>query len=322
LKGERVLLHAEQGLGDTIQFCRYAALVAARGGVPILQVQPAAERLMRSLAVVRAGLAQTAVLGTDPDFDLECPLLSLPAVFRTSMDTVPWEGAYLGADAELAAQKRAEIPSAADGLRVGLAWAGNPRYKADRARSTRLETLLPLLRGTGPAVKATWISLQKGEAAEQLAALPEDVFVWDGSSREKDLAETAAIVAGLDLVITTDTCVAHLAGAMEKPVWILLPHLADWRWMQEIETTPWYPSAWLFRQASPGDWPGVLERVARELWAFAYSAEPGRIELACALQPDPRYKEKPADFDARMAENSMNLFAKLPAFDVVRGGGC
>ena len=103
LKGERVLLHAEQGLGDTIQFCRYAALVAARGGVPILQVQPAAERLMRSLAVVRAGLAQTAVLGTDPDFDLECPLLSLPAVFRTSMDTVPWEGAYLGADAELAA---------------------------------------------------------------------------------------------------------------------------------------------------------------------------------------------------------------------------
>jgi len=326
LKGERVLLHAEQGLGDTIQFCRYAALVAARGGFPILQVQPAAERLMRSMsvggAVVRAGRAETAVLGTDPDFDLECPLLSLPAVFRTSMDTVPWEGAYLGADAELVAQKRAEFPSAADGLRVGLAWAGNPRYKADRARSTRLETFLPLLRGAGPAVKATWISLQKSEAAEQLAGLPEDVFVWDGSSREKDLAETAAIIAGLDLVITTDTCVAHLAGAMEKPVWILLPHLADWRWMQEIETTPWYPSAWLFRQASPGDWPGVLERVARELWAFAYSAEPGRIELACALQPDPRYKGKPTDFDAGMAENSMNLFAKLPAFDVVRGGAC
>jgi tetratricopeptide (TPR) repeat protein len=320
LHGERVLLHAEQGLGDTIQFCRYAALVAARGGVPILQVQSAAERLMRSLAVVHAGRAETAVLGTDPDFDLECPLLSLPAVFRTSMDTVPWEGAYLGADAELAAKKRAEFPSAADGLRVGLAWAGNPRYKADRARSTRLETFLPLLRGTGPAVKATWISLQKGDPAEQLAALPKEVFVWDGSSREKDLAETAAIIAGLDLVITTDTCVAHLAGAMEKPVWILLPHLADWRWMQEIETTPWYPSAWLFRQASPGDWPGVLERVARELWAFAYSAEPGRIELAHALQPEkPRFIDKGVCFGIEMAPRAPFLQPERPFFDVIRG---
>ena len=109
LKGERVLLHAEQGLGDTIQFCRYAALVAARGGMPILQVQPAAERLMRSLAVVRAGLAETAVLGVDLEFDLECPLLSLPAVFRTSIETVPWEGAYLGADAKLAAEKLARL---------------------------------------------------------------------------------------------------------------------------------------------------------------------------------------------------------------------
>jgi len=266
LHGERVLLHAEQGLGDTIQFCRYAALVAARGGVPILQVQPAAERLMQSLAVVRVGLAKTSELGADPpQFDLECPLLSLPAVFRTSIDTVPWEGAYLGPDAEvgaeLAAKKLAQFPSGADKLRVGLAWAGNSRYKADRARSMRLATLLPLLR----AVDATWISLQKGEAAEQLAALPHDfgidVCVWDGSSREQDLAETAALVAGLSRVITTDTSIAHLAGAMDKPVWILLPHPADWRWMQETETTPWYPSARLFRQTGPGDWPGVLERV-------------------------------------------------------------
>jgi tetratricopeptide (TPR) repeat protein len=271
LRGERVLLHAEQGLGDTIQFCRYAALVAARGGVPILQVQPAAERLMRSLAVVRAGLAQTAVMDADaPPFDLECPLLSLPAVFRTSIETVPWEGAYLGADAELAAHKLAQFPRAAfpsqkDGPRIGLAWAGNPRYKADRARSMRLATLLPLLRAANAAMNATWISLQKGDAAEQLAALPHDsgidVCVLDGSSRERDLAETAALVAGLDLVITTDTCVAHLAGAMDKPVWILLPHLADWRWMQDAETTPWYPSARLFRQREAGDWPEVLERV-------------------------------------------------------------
>ena len=277
LHGERVLLHAEQGLGDTIQFCRYAALVAARGGVPILQVQPAAERLTQSLAVVRAGLAQTAVLGADPEFDLECPLLSLPSVFCTALDTVPWEGAYLGLDAEvgakLAAEKCAEFPSRGDGLRVGLAWAGNPRYKADRARSMRLATLLPLLR----AVDATWISLQKGEAAEQLKVLPHDVCVWDGSSRDEDLAETAALVAGLNLVITTDTCIAHLAGAMDKPVWILLPHLADWRWMQETETTPWYPSARLFRQTRPGDWPGILERVSTELPRLAKCRAQGKV---------------------------------------------
>jgi len=134
----------------------------------------------------------------------------------------------------------------------------------------RLATLLPLLRAVNAAKTVTWISLQKGEAAaEQLAALPADVRVRDGSSREQDLAETAALVAGLDLVITTDTCIAHLAGAMDKPVWILLPCLSDWRWMQDVETTPWYPSARLFRQSSPGDWPGVLERVGRELLAFA-----------------------------------------------------
>jgi len=262
LRGERILLHAEQGLGDTIQFCRYAALVAARGGVPILEVQPAAERLMRSLAVVRAGSAETAVLGMGPgEFDCECPLPSLPAVFATTIATVPWPGAYLGADAEMAAEKRARMARVGGGMRVGLCWAGNPKYKADGARSMRLATLLPLLR----AVDATWISLQKGGAANQLADVPEDVFVWDGSSGDSDLKETAALVAGLDLVITTDTCVAHLAGAMGKPVWILLPHLADWRWMQETETTPWYPKARLFRQRAPGDWAGVLERVSCEL---------------------------------------------------------
>ncbi len=262
LHGERVLLHAEQGLGDTIQFCRYAALVAARGGVPILQVQPAAERLMRSLAAVRTGLAETAVLGADPEFDLECPLLSLPAVFRTRVGTVPWPGAYLAADAEHVAEKLpqffgGQFPGRKHGLRIGLAWAGNPRYKADRERSMRLSTLLPLLRSGS----AKWISLQKGEAAEQLADLPGDMCVEDGSSRERDLAETAALIARLDLVITTDTCIAHLAGAMDKPVWILLPHLSDWRWMQGTESSPWYPSARLFRQTYPGDWPGALERV-------------------------------------------------------------
>jgi tetratricopeptide (TPR) repeat protein len=268
LEGRRILLHAEQGLGDTIQFCRYATLVAARGGAVILQVQAPAARLMSSLPIVRSGQAETAVLGAKPpEFALECPLLSLPDVFATTVETVPWPGAYLGADPKLAAEKRVQTPYVRPGgtaLRVGLAWAGNPRYKADRQRSMKLITLLPLLR----TPEINWISLQKGAAAEQLADLPDDLFVWDGCSRERDLAETAALAATLDVVVTTDTCIAHLAGAMGKPVWILLPHLGDWRWMQEIETTPWYPTARLFRQRSPGDWAEVLERVTGELSAL------------------------------------------------------
>jgi len=269
LDGRRIFLHAEQGLGDTIQFCRYVPLVEARGGVVILQVQEPALRLMQSLAAVHAGLAETALLGTTPpDFDLECPLLSLPAVFQTTVETVPWTGAYLGADPALVREKLKQYPNLrpcepheAPPLRIGIAWAGNPRYKADHQRSVKLRTLLPLLR----LPNINWISLQKGAAAEQLGDLPGDVLVRDGSSRDRDLAETAALIAQLDLVITTDTCIAHLAGALAKPVWILLPHLSDWRWMQQMDATPWYPTAWLLRQSSPGDWAGVVERVLAEL---------------------------------------------------------
>ena len=125
----------------------------------------------------------------------------------------------------------------------------------------RLETLLPLLR----TPRIHWFSLQKGDAAEQLADLPKDVLICDGSSRDQDLAETAALVALLDLVVTTDTCIAHLAGAMGKPVWILLPHLADWRWMQDRQTTPWYPTVRLIRQTAPGDWPELIDRIRRRL---------------------------------------------------------
>jgi hypothetical protein len=266
LHGRRILLHAEQGLGDAIQFCRYAQLVAARGGEMILQVHEPVERLMYSLWVVQVGRAQVAQLGiVPPEFDLECPLMSLPALFETTVATVPWLGPYLGADPGLTAEQEAKLGPVDGGLlRVGVAWAGNPRYRADCRRSMKLATLLPLLRMNG----IFWVSLQKGEAAEQVKELPEDLFVVDGSSGDKNLAETAGLVAMLDLVITTDTCIAHLAGAMGKPVWIMLPHLADWRWMEKVETTPWYPTARLFRQQSPGDWVGVLERISAELGSF------------------------------------------------------
>ncbi|WP_420237542.1 tetratricopeptide repeat protein [Telmatobacter bradus] len=262
LKGQRVLLHAEQGLGDTIQFCRYAELVVERGGRPLLVVQKPVAELLRSLRIVREGLAEVSVLGEPmAPFDLECPLLSLPAVFGTTVDSVPWPGAYLGAEEAAIAVKRALFADDGRQTRVGLAWAGNPRYKADSRRSMHLCTLLPLLRTPG----FRWFALQKGEAAAQLAELPEEVRVEDGSSQEKDLSEAAALIATLDCVVTTDTCIAHLAGAMNKPVWMLLPWQSDWRWMQERATTPWYPSVCLVRQKQKGDWAGVLEQVIAEI---------------------------------------------------------
>ncbi|MGA2252118.1 tetratricopeptide repeat protein [Terracidiphilus sp.] len=259
LHGQRVLLHAEQGLGDTIQFCRYAALIAAHGGFPVLQVQARVERLMRSLAIVRSGNAEVCLLGVAPsEFDLECPLMSLPALFGTTVDTVPWDGACLSAAPEDIEMHALPFPDGDCGYpRIGIAWAGNPRYKADARRSTTLATLQPMLETQG----IDWISLQKGEAVAQFAALPPRIRIADGVSSDRDLADTAALISTLDLVITTDTSIAHLAGAMAKPVWILLPWLADWRWMQQIETTPWYPTARLIRQSEPGDWTGVLGRV-------------------------------------------------------------
>jgi tetratricopeptide (TPR) repeat protein len=269
LNGKGILLHAEQGLGDTIQFSRYASMVVARGGRPILLVQNATARLMQSLAVVENGQATVAKPGQAAvGFDFECPLMSLPAVFGTIVNTVPWSGAYLHAEPELVHEKYSQFPALGLGPRIGLTWAGNPRYKADAQRSTVLSTLLPLLRTPG----FEWISLQKGDAAAQLAELPSDVLVADGSSQERDLAEAAALVATLDAVVTTDTCIAHLAGAMGKPVWILLPYLSDWRWMQERESTPWYPTARLLRQSAADDWGSVISRVQAELDEFRRTA--------------------------------------------------
>jgi tetratricopeptide (TPR) repeat protein len=298
LEGRTVLLHAEQGLGDVIQFCRYAPLVVARGGHVVLQVHEPALRLVQSLSVVHSGHAVVVPLGLEPPaFDLECPLMSLPAVFGTSVDTVPWTGPYLAADPALTAEKQSLFP--APGLRIGVAWAGNPKYKADHRRSMRLAKLVELLRG----FDANWISLQKGEAADQLTDvlpnLPADVRLHDGSSHDADLAETAALTATLDLVITTDTSIAHLAGALGKPVWILLPHQADWRWMRKIETTPWYPTARLFRQPAPGDWSTVFARVAKELARFTATQYP-----ECNIEPSafaalPQEIQNASEFAAR-----------------------
>lgn len=264
LDGKTILLHAEQGLGDTMQFSRYAPLVAARGGRVLLQVQPAAARLMHSLAAAHSGAIQVITRGNArPDFDLECPLMSLPACFHTTVETAPWFGPYLGAEPEEVERRKVELNqhfgNDSRALRVGISWAGNPRYKADAARSMPLENFFPLLRSLPDA---EFISLQKGDAAEQLRVMPRDLHIYDGSSRDRDFAATAALTANLDLVLSTDTAVAHLAGAMGLPVWLLLAHHADWRWMEHRTNSPWYPTMRLLRQASPGAWTGLLNDAA------------------------------------------------------------
>jgi len=256
LHGETILLHAEQGLGDTLQFVRYAPLVAERGGRVVLEAQAPLARLLRNLP----GISQTIAFGEPlPEFALHCPLMSLPLVFGTSLETIPGQSAYLHADEAEAKAARRRWPG--EGLRVGIAWAGNPQQRSDDQRSMPLRALLPLA-----AVKGiSWFSLQKGPAVEQMRGLGAQFPLVDASSASRDLAETAALMATLDLAISVDTSIAHLAGAMGIRLWLVLPRLADWRWMDEREDSPWYPTARLFRQQISGDWRAPVARMLDEL---------------------------------------------------------
>jgi tetratricopeptide (TPR) repeat protein len=273
LDGKTILLHAEQGLGDTLQFCRYASLVARLGAQVVLEVQP---ELMRLLAPLD-GVAQLVAQGQPlPAFDYHCPLLSLPLAFKTEIATIPGTTPYLVADPEAARQWGARATHAAgDALKVGLVWAGGNRphapelRKNDARRSIALERLLPLFDVPG----VQFFSLQKGPPAQQLAALRElheaGRRIVDLTDEIVDFADTAALVANLDLVISVDTSTAHLAGALGKPVWILNRLDTCWRWMLEREDSPWYPDVRLFRQRALGDWDSVILDVRDALAARA-----------------------------------------------------
>jgi tetratricopeptide (TPR) repeat protein len=270
-----LFIYSEQGLGDTIQFLRYLPLVAERSPNThlILEVQPL---LVRLLAPYATSL-QSAVSGLTveilshgqplPPFTHHVPLLSLPAIFQTSLETIPAASLeskpYLQADPQLIEQRAAELSALGDHShpKIGLNWAGNPNYGSDHERSTTLQNFLPLLE----IPNISWLSLQHGLPSQQIAQLPSHLQPFDASSNDHDLADTAALIANLDLVITTDTAIAHLAGAMGKPLWILLPWQSDWRWMQHRLTTPWYPQARLFRQPSPHNWFELVEHLSDEL---------------------------------------------------------
>jgi tetratricopeptide (TPR) repeat protein len=262
IRGSRILIYREQGLGDTLQFARYIPMVAALGADVVLRVQPPLVRLLSSIQ----GPAITVVSEESDEgsnAEWQCPLLSLPLAFGTQLATIPRDVPYLRADSAAWAQR---LP--ADGLRVGLVWAGNPKHTRDRQRSLSLQQLAGLTRLPG----VTFYSLQKGPAAQDLtaSALP----IVDLAGQIEDFADTAAIVANLDLTICVDTAVAHLAGALGKPVWILVPHVGDWRWLKDRSDSPWYPTMRLFRQPAIGRWDDALEQIELELEAISNTRHP------------------------------------------------
>jgi tetratricopeptide (TPR) repeat protein len=253
IEGKTILLHREQGFGDTIQFCRYVPLLAERGARVLLEVPASLKDLMASLV----GVAQVICAPDKPSyFDLHCPLPSLPLAFGTRMESIPAHVPYLTARQESVRDWGITLGSKRR-PRIGLAWSGKPR---PANRSIELRSLLPLF-GLG----ADFVSLQKD-------VRPDDATVLRGHSdlvhlgdKLDTFADTAAVIANLDLVISIDTSVAHLAGALAKPVWVLLPFLPDFRWLLDRDDSPWYPTARLFRQNAPGDWSSVISRVVVEL---------------------------------------------------------
>ncbi len=257
LQGQTILLFPEQGLGDTLQFIRFAPLVQQLGATVIVQCQLPLLRLLATCAGIdRLVHAVTAL----PPFDLQASLLSLPRILRSTLATIPASIPYLCADPELRAHWQQQL-SGVGGFRVGIAWQGNPEHKRDRRRSVPLLAFAPL--AGVPGVRL--VSLQKGPGREQVADLADRLGLLDLADRLEDFADTAAVMGNLDLVITVDTAVAHLAGALGIPVWVALPLVPDWRWLLERQDSPWYPSMRLFRQSAWGDWAGVFERLAEAL---------------------------------------------------------
>lgn len=261
IAGKRLLLHAEQGFGDTIQFSRYATLAARRGADVVLEVQPSLEPLLKGLP----GIEVIAAGRELPPFDLHCPLLSVPRLLATTPATIPGGIPYITAPPDRVAAWAPRLPTG--GLRVGLAWSGHRENVRDHERSIPFMHLAPLTRIPG----TRFVSLQKDIRAADADDFHRCGDIIDLGCELRDFADTAAVIAGLDLIITVDTAVAHLAGAMGKPVWLLLPRVPDFRWLMDRTTSPWYPTARLFRKGQADTWDTVIAETAAALRAFATS---------------------------------------------------
>ena len=256
LAGRTILLVGEQGLGDTVQFCRYAPMLARLGAHVVVEASVPVVTLLETLdgfaEIVHAG-------GALPDVDYYCPLMSLPLEFGTTLHTIPADVPYLAPTAERIAHMRGRVGDAPR-PRVGIAWSGNPKYANDKHRSVRLTLLEPLCAAAG-----SLHVLQKDVRETDRAVLSSWANVYDHSEIIVDLAGTAAMASLMDVVISVDTSVAHVAGAIAHPVWLMLPFASDWRWLLNREDSPWYPTARLFRQRKLGDWEDVVERVTLAL---------------------------------------------------------
>jgi tetratricopeptide (TPR) repeat protein len=261
LERRTILLHAEQGLGDTIQFARYVPMLARAGAKVVLEVQRQLKALLRQIEGAAAVVARGEPL---PAFDVHCPLGSLPLALKTEPATIPSTDRYIGADEAHIAKWRPRL-EALGRPRIALAWSGNPQHVNDRNRSIPLSRLAPLWSTGAMHFLAAQRELREGDA-ELLAREPR---VTQLGTELDDFADTAAVLALVDLVITVDTSVAHLAGAMGRPIYILLPFSPDWRWTLTGESSRWYPTARLFRQPSVGDWDSVIERLRGELARFS-----------------------------------------------------
>jgi tetratricopeptide (TPR) repeat protein len=260
LERRTILLHAEQGLGDTIQFARYVPMLARAGAKVVLEVQPQLKVLLGQIEGAAAVVARGEAL---PAFDVHCPLGSLPLALKTEPATIPSLDRYLGADEAHMAKWRARL-ECLGAPRIALAWSGNPQHVNDRNRSIPLSVFAPLWTTGAMHFVSVQRELRDGDA-ELLAREPR---VTQLGTELDDFADTAAVLALVDLVITVDTSVAHLAGAMGRPVYILVPFSPDWRWTLAGESSRWYPTARLFRQPSVGDWASVIDRLRGELARF------------------------------------------------------
>ena len=257
LEGRTILLCYEQGHGDTMQFIRYAEMVKQQGGTVIVECQAPLVRLLAGCA----GVDQVIAHGEPrPPFDVHIPLLNLPGVFHTSLETVPAKVPYLAPDPEAVTQWKKKL-GRKKGLKIGIAWQGNPDFRKDCFRSIPL-THFGMLAET-PGVRL--FSLQFGTGREQLAQYVDSWPITDLGDELGDFSNTAAIMKNLDLVITSDSAPAHLAGALGLPVWVALTFAPDWRWMAKRADSPWYPTMRLFRQTKHGDWAGVLQEIQAAL---------------------------------------------------------
>lgn len=258
LAGRRLLVYWEQGFGDVLQFVRYLPfLSAAAGGPVILECQRELVRLFQTIP----GVEQVVETGGPlPPFDLRIPLLSLPLILGTRLETIPSRVPYLAAPAGLRDRWKTALGEGRD-LKVGLIWAGNPGFADDPLRSPRLSAFAPVLKVPG----VRFVSLQKGDGRRDMQKVPLPDGFLDLGDETTDFADSAAIMESLDLVISSCTSAAHLAGGLGVPLWVILPAVPDWRWLLDREDCPWYPSARLFRQTHAGEWAEVLDRVAAAL---------------------------------------------------------